>query len=389
MNQTAILLLIAFIESFVTILDERGVYFFCKEHLEFGAGENLWLALTFGGGYVFAAWRAHWLASRIGERRQLMVVIALLAGVHAWLYFCVSSVVMFAAMGLLGLANGAKWPVIEGFLGGGLDPARTARVMGRFNITWAVAVPLALAAAGPLMSIDPTMLFVVGGVMSMVSLAAAVLLPHHPAPNLPARANTGRHEHPEHLAGLLTASRWVMLAAYISVFVFAPLAPGIFEKLGCSPKWAPATSGVLDVMRLTAFALLGFWQGWRGRARWMVLTMLVLPAGFFMVILGSDITVVLAGEILFGFAAGMSYSSAMYCAMVVKEASVDAGGGHESTIGMGLIIGPLAGLVGESIHATTKSFAQGYVTAMAPVFGICIIAAIWAIQKRPPDPNAN
>lgn len=384
MRQIAILLLIAFIESFVTILDERGVYFFCKEHLEFGAAENLWLALTFGGGYVFAAWRAHWLASRIGERRQLLVAIALLVGVHAWLYFCVSAVVMFVAMGLLGMATGAKWPVLEGFLAGGLAPGPTARVMGRFNMTWAAAVPLALVATGPLMSIAPTMLFVVGGAMSTAALGLTFFLAPRPAANLPAPTNTGRHEHPEHLAALLVASRWVMLATYISMFVFAPLAPSIFAKLGCNRELAPATSGVLDVMRFAAFAMLGLWRGWRGRARWLGLTMLALPAGFFMVILGANLTIVMIGEMLFGFAAGMSYSSAMYCAMVVKEASVDAGGGHESMIGLGLMIGPLAGLVGESIYTATGSFAQGYVTAMAPVLGICIAAAIWAIYKRPP-----
>ncbi|MDP6634707.1 MAG: MFS transporter [Phycisphaerae bacterium] len=384
MNRIAILLLITFFESFVTILDERGVYFFCKERLGFDSAENLWLALTFGAGYVLAAWRAHWLASLIGERRQMTIVIALLVCVHVWLYFFVSPLVMFVAMGLLGLGNGAKWPVLEGFLASGLTPARTAQVMGRFNITWAAAVPLALAAAGPLISIHPTALFVVGGAMSLVGLGMTFLLPANPAPPLPPATGGARHEHPEHLTGLLVASRWIMLAVYIAVFVFAPLAPRIFEKLGCSRQLAPATSGLLDVMRFAAFVSLGLWRGWRGRARWLGVTMLALPAGFFMVILGSNIAVVIVGEMLFGFAAGMSYSSAMYCAMVVKEASVDAGGGHESMIGLGLMIGPLAGLAGESIHTASGSFAQGYVTAMAPVLGICITAAVWAIYKRPP-----
>jgi MFS family permease len=383
MRQTAILLLIAFFESFVTILDERGAYFFCQERLGFGSSANLWLALTFGGGYVFAAWRAHWLASRIGERRQLTGVIALLVCVHVWLFFCVTPTIMFVAMALLGLANGAKWPVLEGFLASGLTPSQTAKVMGRFNITWAAAVPLALAVSGPLISAHPTALFVVGGAMSLVALCLSLRLPSRPDAPLAAPPGAERHEHPEHLAGLLVASRWIMLAAYISVFVFAPLAPRIFEKLGCSSQRAPATSGILDIMRLAAFVSLGLWTGWRGRARWLTLTMLALPAGFFMVILGSDLTTVLIGEILFGFAAGMSYSSAMYCAMVVKEASVDAGGGHESMIGLGLMIGPLAGLAGDWIHTASDSYATGYITAMAPVLGVCILAAIWSIYKRP------
>jgi hypothetical protein len=110
--------------------------------------------------------------------------------------------------------------------------------------------------------------------------------------------------------------------------------------------------------------------------------MIALPVGFFMVILGDNLTVVIVGEILFGFAAGMSYSSAMYCAMVVKEASVDAGGGHEAMIGLGLMIGPLAGLAGESLFKATNSFATGYVAAMAPIIGLCITAALWSIYKH-------
>jgi len=382
MKTTAVLLLIAFIESFVTILNERGVYFFCKERLGFDSGMNLWLALTFGAGYVLAAWGSHWLSSRIGERRQLLIVIAVLVAVHAWLYFCVSPLVMFIAMALLGLANGAKWPVLEGFLASGLSPSQTARIMGKFNICWATAIPLALIATGPLIAISPTMLFLVGGVISLGSLCLTVLLPRNPAPPKAPDMDTARHEHPEHLTGLLVASRWMMMAVYISMFVFAPLAPSIFEKLGCSRQSAPATSGMLDAMRLAAFILLGFWQGWRGQARWLIVTMIVLPVGFFMVILGTSLPVVIVGEILFGFAAGMSYSSAMYCAMVVKEASVDAGGGHEAMIGLGLMIGPLAGLAGESLFKATDSFATGYITATAPIIGLCITAALWSIYKH-------
>ena len=66
----------------------------------------------------------------------------------------------------------------------------------------------------------------------MVSMCACFLLPKSPDAPIAAPPDAGRHEHPEHLAALLVASRWVMLAVYISVFVFAPLAPRIFERLG-------------------------------------------------------------------------------------------------------------------------------------------------------------
>ena len=198
------------------------------------------------------------------------------------------------------------------------------------------------------------------------------------------RVRPGRAETTDsaRLARLLVASRWMMLGAYISMCVIAPLAPRIFDNLGCSPEISPAASGVLDVMRLAAFIGLGLYQGWRGQARWLGATMLALPAGFFMIVLGPNITVVLIGELLFGFALGMSYSSALYCAMVVKEAAVDAGGGHESMIGLGFLIGPLAGLLGEQLSASTGSYALGYAAAMGPVLLVCIGAATWQLVKK-------
>jgi len=379
MTQTAILLLIAFLESFVTILDERGMYFYCKEHLNFSTSQNLWLALTFGGSYVVAAWRSHWLASRIGEKRQLLGVIALQVAMHAMLCFHATPQTVFLAMGTLGLTNGLKWPVVEAYIGAGLDPHRTARALGRFNITWATAVPLSLVAAGPLTSGEPTRFFIVGGALNLVALALALGVSPRPAHGRAGPAARVEPSHSARLSRLLVASRWLMLGAYISVFVIAPLAPRIFKDLGCSPALSPATSGVLDVMRLAAFVGLGLYQGWRGQARWLVATMLALPAGFFMIILGPNITIVLLGELLFGFAAGMSYSSALYCAMVVKEASVDAGGGHESMIGLGFVIGPLAGLLGELLSDITGSHALGYLTAMGPVLLVCITAGSWQL----------
>ena len=46
-----------------------------------------------------------------------------------------------------------------------------------------------------------------------------------------------------------------------------------------------------------------------------------------------------AGELLFGWAVGEVYFAALYYAMVVQNASVEAGGGHERIIGLGFALG--------------------------------------------------
>jgi hypothetical protein len=151
-----------------------------------------------------------------------------------------------------------------------------------------------------------------------------------------------------------------MLSSYLLLFLLAPLMPFIFQRLELPLRLAPGAAALLDVLRLSSFALLAGWKGWHGRALPLALAGAILPVSFFMVLFGQNLPVVLLGEALFGAAAGLAYYSALYYAQLSKNASVDAGGAHESLIGLGFALGPLAGLLG---HALTGPIG-GYVPAM-------------------------
>jgi hypothetical protein len=62
------LLWLTFIESFSTLLLERGIYFYTRERFAFSASDNLWLALAFGVLYASGAAASHPLARLGGER---------------------------------------------------------------------------------------------------------------------------------------------------------------------------------------------------------------------------------------------------------------------------------------------------------------------------------
>jgi len=134
----------------------------------------------------------------------------------------------------------------------------------------------------------------------------------------------------DRLRRLLAASRWLMISGYAALFILSPLAPRIFEDLGFvvlgTAVLGTALAGVTDVARLTAFAVFQFWTIWHGRIAPLAVSWLGMCAGFFMVVLGQSTVVVLAGEVLFGLGLGLTYYGALYYAMVVKNASVDAGG---------------------------------------------------------------
>jgi Na+/melibiose symporter-like transporter len=70
------MLVVAFFESFSTILIERGIYFFTCHALGFGDRANLLLALAFGLVYAAAAAGSHRLTRRFGEKALLVFTLA-------------------------------------------------------------------------------------------------------------------------------------------------------------------------------------------------------------------------------------------------------------------------------------------------------------------------
>ena len=384
------LLLLTFLESFATILVERAAYFFAHHSLGFSDRANLWLALAFGAVYAAAAVASHAVAVRLGERRLLMFTLCGQLVVHAALALWAGPAALFGGMILLGGLNGLKWPVIESYVSAGRAPADTVRAVGRFNISWSGAVPLALAAAGPIIGYWPNGIFLLAGVLNVVAIGLSLPLtprPLHLAHDHPERPGLGELRR---CGQLLVSSRWLMLASYALMWVLAALMPRLFQTLGYSVSRSTALSGVLDVCRCLTFAALTVWAGWRGRSWPIVLSMIGLPIGFFLVLygpalagaLGGDalgLAAVLAGEVLFGLAAGMTYFCALYYAMVVKNASVAAGGGHEGLIGSGFFLGPAAGLLGAMLFPQQP--ALGVTLGVLPILLVGLGGGLWPLVR--------
>ena len=386
-------LVITFIESFATTCVERGIYFFSHDYLHFSDVQNLWLALAFGAAYVLGALVSHALCLRLREKGLLLLCLGGQLAVHLLMGAWTIAPVIVAGSVALGLLNGLKWPVIESYIGAGLTPMRTVPVIGRFNLAWSSAVPLALVVIGPIIASDRSGLFFLAAGINLVSVVLARPLPPHPIhlpedhPDRPAAGQKLRYE------SLLHASRWLLLAKYSMLWILAALMPGIFARLGVSVSVAAGLSGLVDLMRAVAFALLLAWQGWHNRTGPIVLSVIALPAGFFLVLFGQGMTAVLGGEVLFGLAGGVVYYAALYYAMVVKNASVEAGGGHEGLIGLGFAVGPAAGLAGVALGPVLGGELPGTLAGVGPLLAACTIGALWSLRailagQARPSPEA-
>ena len=382
MNRFGRLLAITFLESASTILYERGIYFFARERLGFSDAMNLVLAVLFGLVYVLGALGSHSLARRFGEKRILAWAIGAQALTMAAVAFRPGHAAIYLSALLIALSNGLKWPVIESYASAGRDSATTARDIGRFNVAWAGAAPIALGICGPLIAwrsgtpAGDAALFVIAMLLSLSALGLTGALPGRPA-HLP-------QDHPQRpalshllaLSGLLAASRWSMLASYALLFVLAPLLPGIFENLGFSVATAPALSSLIDWVRLATFVLLAPWGWWHGRVGPLVACVLLLPASFAMVLWGQSVPVVLLGEVIFGATSGLTYYAALYYAMLISNASVNAGGAHESLIGLGFLLGPLAALGGNAAGSWSGHPVAGIFLGVSPLVLVCTVGAL-------------
>jgi hypothetical protein len=403
---------ITLLESFAATTVMRGVYFLTRFELDFSAGENLAMALGFGVAYVIGAMSSHPLSVRLGERRLLALTVFGQLVLHAVLFArysigdtgsaydllrpllerCPTGNLVFVGSTLLAGLGALKWPVVESYVSAGQTPASTAKAVGRFNITWASTVPLCLVIAGPLIRWWPSGLF---GLPALVNLASLYLIG-----SLALRPSHLASDHPDRptplelvrLRALLISGRWLLTSSYALLWVLAAILPAILESFGLSVQVATALAALIEAARLATFIGMERYHGWHNRLSPLVASLVGMPAGFLMVLLGADLGVVVAGEIIFGLAGGMAYFVALYYAMVVKNASVDAGGAHEGMIGVGFVMGPAAALAGATLAPLLNSEALGTLSGIGPMLLVCGAGAIWplrSLKKARPSPLAE
>ena len=114
----------------------------------------------------------------------------------------------------------------------------------------------------------------------------------------------------------------------------------------------------------------GFWHG-----RWgtLLLGAGMMTGGFALVVLSPALFLMLLGFGVFGAGLGVVYYAALYYAMAVGRAQIDAGGRHESLIGVGYTIGPVAVLLGIAAGPGTSG------SDVATAEGVAIVTSVWIL----------
>lgn len=365
------LLLVTFLGSVSSGIFWAGIFFVTATHYRFSPARNLVLAAAMGAVYALGARYAGAVLRALARRltpRTLLGMTLSGWGLAALLpvTFAGSEAALWAS-GLLGaIASAMTWPIVESYVGAGQHGAGMRTAIGWFNVTWtpATAVPLYLL---PLLARTDVLLAVaLSAVVNGAALLALPALPPRPAPHEPAAAETavGR-EYP----WLLRAASWLLPASYVMSATLSPILPHRLAEVGHAGADASVFAAIWMLGRFLTLVLMwriGFWHG-----RWGTLAAGAgaLTIGVATALLASTLAGLVSGLVIFGVGMGLTYYAALYYALAVGHAAVDAGGNFEALIGLGYCVGPLLGLIGRGVAG--ESHAQG-----ATVVLVALVAAL-------------
>jgi hypothetical protein len=401
-----------FLNSLGTGLVTNGVFFLTTNYYKFTQAENYLVGVVMGLTYIVAAATA----GRLVKRLQLAFPALSTRGVLTLLMFAMGAITLVPvlATNIIGTAGdftshggdarpsawpiwmvivtyipltGILWPLTESYLSGGKSGPTLRRDTGIFNIVWSGSVLLAVFGLSPLIEHHAMKCFIA---LTVVHLGVGALLPIFFSP-APAPHLHGEHEpHPPVYNQLLITFRWLLPLAYVITSVLGPYLPSAMLALKVEPRHQPLIAGAWLLPRMLTFAAVRYTNGWHGSWAMPVLGTSLLIGGFTLAVLSplgtrlnfsndQCILLMIAGLFCFGVGNALIYAGALYYAMEVGAAEVDAGGTHEALIGVGYLVGPLCGLLPTLAVMNGWLSADNFQTAVLSMVAVIVAVVVLTV----------
>jgi hypothetical protein len=375
---------------------QTGVFFLLRSAYGFGAVDNFVFGLFLYAAYIAGAFAVGPLLARrdparLPMRRALAALVAvqallsLLPQIAAWsLGVRTPPLWTMWTVGLgFGVLTGMMWPIAESFLSGGRTGPVLSRATGKFNIVWSTAVVAAFWLMAPLLGERPLAVVTALAGVQAVSLLCLLWFPAEPARHLESRTEP----HPELWHKLLIWFRVMLPVGYVLCGALSPLLPSVVGRIGVDEVWMTPIASAWVTSRVVVFAVFERWGGWHGK-RWMIwLAGAALIGGFAAVVAlppSAGTAALVVALAVFGMGHATAYVGAIYYAMELGDAEVDAGGTHEALIGIGYGMGPVLGLlaVGVAGEAQGASFDAWMVGLVGGVVLLAGAVGVWRSRKR-------
>jgi hypothetical protein len=362
-------LALTFLGSMGTGAVTNGFSFIATEGLGYARKMNLLMALVLGASYIAGALASGPIVAKLTRPalpdqrlrltpRGLLAIIIIVIGCVCFLPLLAQRLApdllepaLWTLILIFSPMTGILWPIVEGYLSGGRRGKGLRSAIGRFNIVWAGALVLAFWGMAPLLEDHPFVILALLGSAHFLMCGLLVFFPKYPPRHLD-------HNHepvPEDYARLLIFFRVLLIASYIVLSALSPLLPIVEDKLGVPVQWKTPIASAWLTARVLMFLLFERWHGWHGRwsTPWVGLSLMLV--GFALCMgspmfaglgFGTGVGVLITGLSITGCGIAITYYGALYYAMAVGNAEVDAGGKHEAMIGVGYTLGPLCAIAG-------------------------------------------
>ena len=372
--------------SFASAFYFYYIYFLMQKWFGFDAKHNLAFAALNGLIYIFFSWQAGRFAQRCGYFNALklgfsVMIFALAVGsmLHSVLAIVMDTVLLSTGMCFL-------WPTIEALVSEGESAKGLPRMVGTYNVTWAVTNALALFVGGTLVEkFGFKTLFLLPLVIFIAELVAVLWLEKHSSATVgqPAVAALPPDPHRPSPAKTKAFLRMAWLTnpfAYIAINTFIPLLPSLAAHFHLSPMFAGFACSLWCFVRLGTFIVLWHWTRWHYRFRWLVMAFATLIVSFAAILIVPNLIAMLAAQIFFGIAIGLIYYSSLFYSMDASEDKGEHGGIHEAAIGVGNFVGPALGAASLQFMPQYANSGAIAVTGLL-VLGFGALLTIWKTAR--------
>jgi MFS family permease len=341
------------LNAFATSYFGTYIYFFTQHSHGFGKVSNL--ALSAAGGFIYIG--GSWLGGRFAQKHGYFTALRLgfiiLAAGLAWGGLFPSALAHVLTMLIWTAGLCLTWPTLEALVSEGEDWPGLQRMIGIYNVTWAVGSALAFFIGGALMEKLgwASLFWLPVGVHALQFVALYFIEAPAPPVTAPADPSSPRLV-PHENAGLVAPGqakvflRMAWLAnpfAYIAINSVIPVLPDLAVRLQLSPAVAGYVCSIFYITRLAAFVWLWQWAGWHYRFSWLAAAYAVLLLSYAILLLVPQLILIIVAQVFFGLAIGLIYYSSLFYSMDVGETKGEHGGLHEAAIGGGLFAGPAVG----------------------------------------------
>lgn len=345
---TAPLFVLTFLVSAATAVMWNGLGFVAKHDYDFpewltfllfAVNGLVYAGVAFNSGRILRALSRHLsVRANLGLALVVQALVAPLTVLFegAWAIWVVSIV--------FSLCSALAWTTIESYMSAARHGKAMRSSIGWWNLTWMGSNVLGLAAMALFLE-SGNGRWAVGALGPVCLLSAAMLWWFPSAPAEHDREVSDEHVGPNFTA-MLSSCRIMLPMSYVLLGTLGPIMPYRLDEVGVPLAWATPLTATWLLARVFIVAAMWRLQVWHGR--WVTLGMagVLLFLGFGLVTLGPGMASILTGLALIGLGQGVTYYSAIYYALAVGRAKVDAAGTHEGLIGLGYGAGPAVGLLG-------------------------------------------